>query len=160
MVYEAVSEQAENGNKNNDGKSRVIPRVVKTMVLTNVPYSLWENKEKIPELLKKYADFEVNDMKAIRVDDCFVGKVAISVNKFTLVPKFQISVPAFQSDGSTVPDVCDQIKVTCSGFDKETPKEARPVRQCRICNSSGHWASRCPRKIDFTCDFCGSNTSS
>ena len=159
MIYKAVEESPDSGKASTDGKSRVIPRIIKTMVLSNVPFSLWENKEKIPDLLSKYATFTQNDMRVIRVDNCFVGKVAISVEKFNLVPNFQVEIPAFSSNGEKIPDLVDQIRVTCAGFDASTPKEARPQKSCRICKAKTHWANKCPRKSVFTCDLCGSNSA-
>ena len=113
-----------------------IPRIVKTMYIKDLSWSMANDHSRIRKTLGKYADLNLDGMVFIEKHGVWSGEVTIPVNSwYPILPPRSLEIPEYNEETKTIiPDAKRIIQITCTGFAKDstTFQEAKkPI--CYFC---------------------------
>ena len=99
-----------------------IPRIVKTMYIKDLSWSMANDHKRIRETLGKYADLNLDGMVFIEKHGVWSGEVTIPVNSWQpILPPRSLEIPEYNEETKTIiPDAKRIIQVTCTGFAKDS----------------------------------------
>ena len=91
LVFQAASTESQ---------VRIVPRLVKQMILRDVPVELAMHKLLLVGILDEFADFTENDVTVEWPNGVYQGSVSIIVKSFKLIPNRFIKIPAVDKTAS------------------------------------------------------------
>lgn len=116
---------------------------------------------------KKYAEFEDNEFKVVKIFNkerpkFFENKVVIPVDNIKTLPLKYNKIPAVKFDTNLKRYVADECafvncQITAIGYSmtKEIEREERFRKECAICKSMEHLKIACPQRPPTKCFICG-----